>query len=419
MGVISKLVVSKKQQELDKQADATQQKLAVDFWGLSAINYMLGPGKASKQLQEFDKGLVMQFFTDLPQSEMETYLGSFRPVYRLFSDQTELAFLEDLREKKRQVMVGSFLERLLPPLAASNTYSNPETPITNSSAKEWEGLPKVVWIYWGTGLKGAYLTHLLAMELFQRYAVEEGYRLNFVSEDTISQHLDKDVLEQIGANMRGMKKVSPTTASDMYRLALLIKHGGIYFDMASLLAEDVGWVRRIAQFPSQLVHNRYGPNPKVLLTTHPLLGSPGKWEVDRDANTKYYWHMGYESSFIAAEPNSELLREWLSMFMYLHTLSFEDIQKFFKTCDLGSHAWTSNGNLYLLIMDTIKCVLGRKEKQLQQEGSLKRGGATEYFGLWTIVGLVGPQKFRSYSNFEEPARNLQAYLTDYSMEYSR
>ena len=286
MGVISKLVVSKKQQELDKQADATQQKLAVDFWGLSAINYMLGPGKASKQLQEFDKGLVMQFFTDLPQSEMETYLGSFRPVYRLFSDQTELAFLEDLREKKRQVMVGSFLERLLPPLAASNTYSNPETPITNSSAKEWEGLPKVVWIYWGTGLKGAYLTHLLAMELFQRYAVEEGYRLNFVSEDTISQHLDKDVLEQIGANMRGMKKVSPTTASDMYRLALLIKHGGIYFDMASLLAEDVGWVRRIAQFPSQLVHNRYGPNPKVLLTTHPLLGSPGKWEVDREAMSK-------------------------------------------------------------------------------------------------------------------------------------
>ena len=84
-----------------------------------------------------------------------------------------------------------------------------------------------------------------------------------------------------------------TTASDMYRLALLHHNGGVYIDVSTYLEDDMSWIENIARMPSHYFGNRFGKLPEVVLTFHPSEASPGTWEVDPEHNTKYYWHIGY------------------------------------------------------------------------------------------------------------------------------
>lgn len=51
-------------------------------------------------------------------------------------------------------------------------------------------------------------------------------------------------------------------------------------------------------------------------------------------------------------------------------------------------------------MDAIKCVIGRKEKELLESA---RGNvaspASQYYNLWSMSGYNGVQKFRGMTNF--------------------
>ena len=58
------------------------------------------------------------------------------------------------------------------------------------------------------------------------------------------------------------------------------------------------------------------------------------------------------------------------------------------------------GNNYLLSMDTINCVIGRREVELRKKGSKEYVSASDYYKIWSMSGFLGQQKLRSYTNFD-------------------
>ena len=51
-------------------------------------------------------------------------------------------------------------------------------------------------------------------------------------------------------------------------------------------------------------------------------------------------------------------------------------------------------------MDTIKCVLGRREVELRKKGSKEYVSASDYYKVWSWSDFLGQQKLRSYTNFD-------------------
>jgi hypothetical protein len=62
------------------------------------------------------------------------------------------------------------------------------------------------------------------------------------------------------------------TYSDLVRLCLLIRHGGVYMDASFMLLQDLSWLVDIAAYPSQYVFNRYGDLPSVFMFFNPHYG---------------------------------------------------------------------------------------------------------------------------------------------------
>lgn len=49
---------------------------------------------------------------------------------------------------------------------------------------------------------------------------------------------------------------------------------------------------------------------------HATEGGPLDWTVDETYNTKATWHLAYQSNFLAADKDSELVKDWFEMFTY-------------------------------------------------------------------------------------------------------
>ncbi len=74
--------------------------------------------------------------------------------------------------------------------------------------------------------------------------------------------------------------------SDLYRLALLSKHGGLYLDSTYVLMESLDWLLNIGRYPSQNIFNRFGHLPKVVMLWYGQGASPFDWKIDEKHNTK-------------------------------------------------------------------------------------------------------------------------------------
>jgi len=66
-------------------------------------------------------------------------------------------------------------------------------------------------------------------------------------------------------------------------------------------------------------------------------------------------------------------------------------------------------------MDAVKCVVGRKEKELQKNGSTAVSPGTKYYKLWSMNGYFGVQKFRSFANIENIDSQDNYFLTHNSL----
>jgi hypothetical protein len=98
-----------------------------------------------------------------------------------------------------------------------------------------------------------------------------------------------------------------------------------------------------------------------------------------------------------------------------------------KTYNVYNRKWTDSSNVYLAAMDSIKMVMGRRQKLLDAQISKEvnyRGprSCAEYYGVWSMSGYLGQQKLRSFTNFDNtynfsPHSDENVYLWRYSIEY--
>lgn len=102
--------------------------------------------------------------------------------------------------------------------------------------------------------------------------------------------------------------VSKQAETDLWRLALVYKHGGVYIDATTFTTEqNFDFIQNITRVPSGLIWNRYGDQPKYLMFWHGHWGHPSNWNFDYKFKTKKQWHLSYENNFIAAVKGSELI----------------------------------------------------------------------------------------------------------------
>jgi len=72
-----------------------------------------------------------------------------------------------------------------------------------------------------------------------------------------------------------------------------------------------------------------------------------------------------------------------------------------KECNIFSHKWTSPTDRYLTAMESLKCVIGRRQMDIDQHPEKYNGikHANDYYKLWTFNGFTGIQKYRYYNNY--------------------
>ena len=136
----------------------------------------------------------------------------------------------------------------------------------------------------------------------------------------MNEYLDNRTISLIYQNIQfSTHLVYEQTFSDFVRLALILKHGGIYMDASFVPISDFTWLTNIINYPSQFVYNRFGKHPKVFMFFNPqYITNIFETKIDKKINTKSEWRLAYENNFIAAEPNSQLLSDWLDEFSIYH-----------------------------------------------------------------------------------------------------
>jgi hypothetical protein len=96
---------------------------------------------------------------------------------------------------------------------------------------------------------------------------------------------------------------------------------------------------------------------------NPHYGCPyDEWRFDIAFNTKAHWHLSYENNFIACEPNNELIVEWFDALLNYLSQPYSKTYEEFRKCGIYLHKWSTKEDTYLLPMDAVKCVIGKKEK---------------------------------------------------------
>jgi hypothetical protein len=75
---------------------------------------------------------------------------------------------------------------------------------------------------------------------------------------------------------------------------------------------------------------------------HPHYGQPYSWTYDSKANTKRMDLTAYENNFIIAEPNQELMSEWIDEYALTITSDYEDTKKRMEEYKVNWHSWTND-----------------------------------------------------------------------------
>lgn len=189
---------------------------------------------------------------------------------------------------------------------------------------------------------------------------------------------------------------------DLWRIAIVAKHGGVYFDSTFVLLKDLDWLIDIARWPTQYIYNRYGKLPRAVFSFHPWFGNSADWELDLRVHTKSQWHMGYENNFFAAEPDLPLMHEWFNETLKNVKRPWVETEKDMKKYKINGARWTQKNNHYLMPMESLKLVVARRQFDLQKAHHRYYVSASDYYRIWSFSGYLGPQKYRGEFNLVRP-----------------
>lgn len=99
------------------------------------------------------------------------------------------------------------------------------------------------------------------------------------------------------------------------------------------------------------------------------------------------WNLGFYNNLMCSEKNSVLMTEWFKEYIANLKLSNDQVENKFALAAIKQYQWSRDNSEELLMLDTLKCLLAQKQKELQQKNS--KNSSVGYYGLWAVNGLMG------------------------------
>jgi hypothetical protein len=113
------------------------------------------------------------------------------------------------------------------------------------------------------------------------------------------------------------------TRGQLISLSILQEEGGVWVEPFTVFTDNLNWLLEISK--EKYVWNRFGDLPKAVVAFHPHFGSPFHWVYEESSGEKLTWHLAYEHAMIAAEPRTELIRDWLNELKANIQLTFVEV----------------------------------------------------------------------------------------------
>ena len=147
-------------------------------------------------------------------------------------------FADNLTQYKTTAIKNSFFHKhFFPNSQEKFIVERQEVPRVDKEAGPWVDLPKLIWVYWNEGIENSNIIYQLCADNLRRNGLESGFQLNIVSDDNLHEFLDNETIASI--DYATAHQASPIKTKyikyDLIRLALMVKHGGIYMDLSYIL----------------------------------------------------------------------------------------------------------------------------------------------------------------------------------------
>lgn len=159
-------------------------------------------------------------------------------------------------------------------------------------------IPKIIWLYWDE-VKISSATAELCINLIK--TMHPAFEVQVLNKINIFHYLPDFP--------KGVTEKDPNFVSDLVRLMLIEKYGGIYLDATVLLSKPIDWALKLLnEDRSEAV--LYYSDENTLDQEFPML----------------------ESWFIVARPNSKFIRAWREEFQ--KSVTCADLELYLQDCEL-------------------------------------------------------------------------------------
>lgn len=81
---------------------------------------------------------------------------------------------------------------------------------------------------------------------------------------------------------------------------------------------------------------------------------------------------------------------------------------------IEKYRWTYSSSQYLIAMEVLKCVLARRQGEVERDKDSRWVNSADYYRLWGVNAYLGPQKLRTNINYDDPGSNNNPFLYRYS-----
>lgn len=106
------------------------------------------------------------------------------------------------------------------------------------------------------------------------------------------------------------------------------------------------------------------------------------------------------------------------MFLEFLTSPYEDkLASALSEYKIEKYRWTTASSQYLVAMEVLKCVLARRQVEVERDKNSKWVNSADFYKLWGVNAYLGPQKLRTNINYEDPGSNNNPFLYRYSANF--
>ena len=212
--------------------------------------------------------------------ELEQELGKLRLFSIVPEEDNMRKYIENAVDeiKGYEIQEHSFLHKYLILNQTKGITKRDHLKSKPASATKWENLPQKAWLYVPNSISTSSLATQLLFSALKAKLHQAGIELLEVNDRNIEELADKFMLRKINRLIgTGSNKIHKEL---LYRLAVLLKHGGVSFSSRLLAVDDLKWIKEISGINKSMFFNPYGNNPSVLLSVDHLRGPYNTWNYD-------------------------------------------------------------------------------------------------------------------------------------------